>query len=1809
MDATQLARWTRFAAKGGIGKCTATQDCVAESMEDLMFMKDDEIIVLMQLPDREGWYLGYCEGVVGRFQATDVQFHGKLKKPVMTKRSSTTPPSIRRVSSTSKSQSPSPSLTNSSSRDAETTPSRTSMVSRPPSSSHLSLIASSSSSPQLSHSHSLSSAHHHHHSLPRARTISHSPSISLSRSESSRSHHLVLTDVRSSSPVPISPGEEGLIPPSFSYSSSSTGAESGLDTPLDSPAHFMRERKHPEEERERVVGLDPILAELTPIPTPVTVPITAAPSSSPPPLAASEGDTSGMGEESMDIEQEMHDRIWRTSVSTMASIPLSSHSRGSARHSQPPPLTQSPAQVMHTTPDHPSPLHQNQQNESRPTTPPAQEEKEAEVEGEGEESYADPSTRLSIAMSDGEVGIGLSLLQGMIGEGAGDDDSFVSESDYGDDRTGGVVGEGEDTISGFAMQLGLGAVGGFGEREGGFEDGGIEERERRDVTTPTRERESTEVSHTTPSKSHVQDPTPPTPPPHHISSLPPSNPANPTFTTPSPPSLSPPPPPSHSPPPAPPLSPPITDDLPPPNPDAYDPDISEEWEGASDIYDDYRYSRFSMASKMSRFSMMSRDGGFGGAGGVEVPPVPSDFGVGGWRLGEGVGSGSGRPSVGSSEGEGVPRMSMGGVLGESEVKEEGREVGEVEVREVGEEEEETSLKHQSVDSAYSEIAPDESLPPPEEPKPDAPSVSPLTIPIPTPNPEIAIETISSPTETSSLRVPPALDLSPLRPIKEDRRPAPLQLAPPSPLLHTDFGSPLPSPALVSPTPSSPGLLSPSLTQMQLQRGGGIASALRERLERDRVSPTPELEAGKERVGGRDIVVIDDEDEGPQGLGVDGREEGDRSSVLSASSSLRSPNTNGDATEVHSQDLHVDDSVQEVSLIPSLAPSPQPVSPHPQNPPIRQELRPTPSSSSQPRQPTQAEIKERHAFSRVSIFLPHPNAPKAPAISSGPMYGRQNHPDQPPPQYQPPVPPQNTVHGGTVIHTLHLAAAARFGPNGQPRQTTIYGMCRQDLTNSLGPVPIMFSLEPLQSIPANRAKPPGSLHGAVSLHGHRRPATAGSVEPLDHERYRVASPPAPVAPSVPAPEITPTPVVQEVQPAPAPNVIPRANFFPKAQTPRPRSRSFSGFDSSIAEISLPDESQRDSAKAPNGTGRQSVARAASASAVRSQQQPTPAGRQPASGRAIAHGPSPLSLPHNITTGARIPSPLRTPTLPPNRSPSPPQVESSNLATPSTPNFPGGPRQVSPNPALRPQPSSPPSGGPTALPLRISRQQSEHNESRSAPSPSPSSNGQANGADSDTRTSMHGRRSGDTDMTHYSDARSQMTSPAPTPTPASPPTRKISLRSKMSLPNLRTKNDSNLGLSGPPTPVNDQETIQVQDMDFELIRPTIPALVPSARTSEDSTTAIRASASGFIQDSSGLLRAESPALSMLSATIPRSPTSVSEASFSVPKAPSPLEGPAAIEAHRQRELKWISIMSSTPPSQARKSKKVKKLLIEGVPASVRSNVWQHLTDSKGKRMDGLYTQLGRRGRVAASNDIERDARHYFEGNIDLQGSQGPLLSLLQAYLFMVPDIQYHPGLTIIAGNLLQQSIEEDAFWIFVSLMDTHLRSYFASSSIQLEVDASLFSKALEVNDHVVAKRLFGDMGIAPATVCRPWFCAMFGGVLPPDFLHRVWDVFLYEGVIFLFRIGLALLSCCRRLISECPNHQAAVSLLMKPPPSCLPPTPDDLLVLAYSMKLKDDDLRKQRSKMEAQVKRQTQGRALVGISSSGGPQPPAISLPRS
>ena len=210
--------------------------------------------------------------------------------------------------------------------------------------------------------------------------------------------------------------------------------------------------------------------------------------------------------------------------------------------------------------------------------------------------------------------------------------------------------------------------------------------------------------------------------------------------------------------------------------------------------------------------------------------------------------------------------------------------------------------------------------------------------------------------------------------------------------------------------------------------------------------------------------------------------------------------------------------------------------------------------------------------------------------------------------------------------------------------------------------------------------------------------------------------------------------------------------------------------------------------------------------------------------------------------------------------------------------------------------------------------------------------------------------------------------------------------------------------------------MQDMEFELVRPNF-AQLQAARASEDSNVLGRENSLDLRQD--GFLRADSPAVSVGSgggASGHRSPTvdGPSSSSSFTNSSPVPLrpaaDAESSMDAHRQRESKWMTLMSTSPPAQARKNKKVRKLLLEGVPSSVRYLVWIHLTDGKARCVPGVYSQLCSRGGVPASGEIEKDmGSRFFQDQPHLQGTQGPVLSLLQAYFNMVPDIQYSRGMS--------------------------------------------------------------------------------------------------------------------------------------------------------------------------------------------------------
>lgn len=467
----------------------------------------------------------------------------------------------------------------------------------------------------------------------------------------------------------------------------------------------------------------------------------------------------------------------------------------------------------------------------------------------------------------------------------------------------------------------------------------------------------------------------------------------------------------------------------------------EEWDGASDIYDNYRYSRASMASKMSRFSKGSMHTVASGLG-LDAPPLPISDGH--------------RPSLDSMRhGIGAARGRVGSTSS-------------------------------SIEDVRRIVQSPGTSPASEKPDP--------------------LENCAP-----GRRIPPPLDLASSNHSRNESSTTPAHPSS-SPLLHSAFRSPLSSPGAPSPTSgflSPTSTTTPSTAPLFSSTPGGAASALRQRLEMGKAAAPSSLDGtslalpdgdarGKARLSTQPIVVEDDE-----GIPDSSTETGHQPVQSPISPSFS-------AIEEKKRMLET------TYVVVNQAPPP-PYTPMSPTEPSSSE----PSRAPIPRRPAEQSgsaesSRASNAFSRQSLFMPHPHAPKPAAVPSGPMYGRS------------PVMEQHYSTGpqpGSVTHTLHMALAARGDPY-RPRVVTIYGKFERELASSIGPVPISFSLEPQNNIPANHPKPPPS--------------------------------PSPVPPVGDGP-VSASEGGQVEAEASSSKPIPRPNFFPQTPSIRPRSRSFSEFD--------------------------------------------------------------------------------------------------------------------------------------------------------------------------------------------------------------------------------------------------------------------------------------------------------------------------------------------------------------------------------------------------------------------------------------------------------------------------------------------------------------------------------------------------------------------------------------------------------------------------------------------------------------------------
>lgn len=223
-------------------------------------------------------------------------------------------------------------------------------------------------------------------------------------------------------------------------------------------------------------------------------------------------------------------------------------------------------------------------------------------------------------------------------------------------------------------------------------------------------------------------------------------------------------------------------------------------------------------------------------------------------------------------------------------------------------------------------------------------------------------------------------------------------------------------------------------------------------------------------------------------------------------------------------------------------------------------------------------------------------------------------------------------------------------------------------------------------------------------------------------------------------------------------------------------------------------------------------------------------------------------------------------------------------------------------------------------------------------------------------------------------------------------------------------------------------------------------------------------------------------------------------------------------------WGRIVSDWDEWRRKKEKLLKELIRKGIPQHFRAIVWQLLCGAAELPLKAQYSELLRMS-SPCERLIRRDiARTYpehdfFKGQDSL--GQEVLFNVMKAYSLVDREVGYCQGSAFIVGLLLMQMPEEEAFSVFVRLMQEYrLRELFKPSMAQLGLCIYQFEFLLqeqlpELNVH------FRSQSFLTSMYASSWFLTLFLTTFPLPVATRVFDIFMYEGLEIVFRVGMALL----------------------------------------------------------------------------------------
>nr|XP_023414175.1 ecotropic viral integration site 5 protein homolog isoform X4 [Loxodonta africana] len=273
-------------------------------------------------------------------------------------------------------------------------------------------------------------------------------------------------------------------------------------------------------------------------------------------------------------------------------------------------------------------------------------------------------------------------------------------------------------------------------------------------------------------------------------------------------------------------------------------------------------------------------------------------------------------------------------------------------------------------------------------------------------------------------------------------------------------------------------------------------------------------------------------------------------------------------------------------------------------------------------------------------------------------------------------------------------------------------------------------------------------------------------------------------------------------------------------------------------------------------------------------------------------------------------------------------------------------------------------------------------------------------------------------------------------------------------------------------------------------------------------------------------------------------------------------------------WGRIVNEWEDVRKKKEKQVKELVRKGIPHHFRAIVWQLLCSAQSMPIKDQYSELLKMT-SPCEKLIRRDiARTYPEHNFfkekDSLG-QEVLFNVMKAYSLVDREVGYCQGSAFIVGLLLMQMPEEEAFCVFVKLMqDYRLRELFKPSMAELGL--CMYQFECMIQEHLPELFVhFQSQSFHTSMYASSWFLTIFLTTFPLPIATRIFDIFMSEGLEIVFRVGLALLQMNQAELMQL-DMEGMLQHFQKVIPHQFDGGTDKLIQAAYQVKYNSKKMKK-------------------------------------